>query len=128
MMEGIKPHGHELDKLFDKLSKDTKNLLSKEYEQLGGNERKDTLYIRCALNGTKPEKPTQQPARGVKLDQLLKNNNDIFVDYRYMYENGRSNKWEYFYFEHGNLYLAVRSLKKIASKFLDNERGKSRAQ
>jgi hypothetical protein len=110
--------GHYLDDLYNKLTPNTKEKIKKEYQNIGGHDRKDTLYIRASMEGSNPTNSNDQPARGTKFDQVLKNNKDMFLIYRYMFENGRSQKWKYFYFEYGNLDLVISSLDKVAMGML----------
>ena len=42
----------------------------------------------------------------------------MFVIYRYMFEKGRKQEWEYFYFEYGNLDLVINSLDLVSGQFL----------
>jgi len=78
--------GHHLDILFEKLSDDTKREITKAYQNAGGLERKEAFYIRGRLTGSNVDEAANTPARGTKLNQLLKNNKDIFVIFRYMFE------------------------------------------
>lgn len=123
-MEGatdVKSKGHCLDVLYSSISSDTIKKIEKEYREIGGEERKNTLYLRACLEGVTPVNENNQSARGTKLHQILKNNKDIFVVYRYMFEKGRAIDWEYFYFEFGNLDLVIFSLEKIANEMLSSE-------
>ena len=61
------------------------------------------------------------PARGTKLNQLLKNNKDIFVIFRYMFEKARTQNWEYFFFEYENLDVAISALATVTDQFLTPE-------
>lgn len=126
IMEGTSNiRGHYLDVLFNKLTDAAKTTITKEYQNIDGCNRKKALYIRAGLEGSIPNNLNKQPIRGTKLEQVLKNNRDIFTVYRYMFENGRSKKWEYFCFEYGNLDLVVSSLEKTSNQMLSsNEREK----
>ena len=122
IMEGVTEiKGHHLDTLFEKLSNDTKREITKAYKNAGGLERKETLYIRGRLTGTVENEALATPARGTKLNQLLKNNKDIFVIFRYMFEKARTQNWEYFFFEHENLDVAISALATVADQFLTPE-------
>lgn len=120
-------HGHKLDDLYNKLSDETQKKLNKAYKSLDGETRHDALYIRASLENSNPTNSNNDPIRGTKLKQLLKNNNDIFVMYRYMFEQGRTRNWKYFYFEYGNFDLACEALKIVSNEFLD-DKGKIRVR
>lgn len=122
IMEGATEiKGHHLDTLFEKLSDDTKQEITKAYQNAGGLERKETFYIRGRLTGTVGNEAVTTPARGTKLNQLLKNNKDIFVIFRYMFEKARTQNWEYFFFEHENLDDAISALATMAEQLLTSE-------
>lgn len=122
IMEGIsKPHGHNLDDLYNKLSSNIQKRLNREYKSLDGETRKDILYLRASLENSNPNNPNNVPERGTKLKQLFKNNNDIFVMYRYMFEQGRTKEWQYFYFEYGNFDLACEALKMVSNSLLNEQ-------
>lgn len=121
IMEGtIEVNGHHLDKLYEKLPATTRSAIEEIYRGMGGNERQKTLYIRGRLEGSPSENLNPEPARGTKIAQLLKNNRDIFVTYRYMFEKARSSKWDYFCFEFGNLDILVFALSKTADEYLSS--------
>ncbi len=122
IMEGNnKPHGHNLDDLHNKLSPNIQKRLNKEYKSLDGETRKETLYIRASLEKSDPNNSNNDPERGTKLKQLFKNNNDIFIMYRYMFEQGRTKEWQYFYFEYGNFDLACEALKIVSNSLLNEQ-------
>ncbi len=119
IMEGVsRPHGHDLDILYNKLSSNLQNRINKKYQLLNGEDRKEVLYIRATLEGSEANNSNNTPTRGTKLKQLFKNNKDIFIMYRYMFEKGRTRDWEYFYFEYGNFDLSCEALKVIANDLL----------
>jgi HEPN domain-containing protein len=124
IMEGNnKPHGHDLYALYNKLSEKTRKELNKKYKEIDGEIRKDTLYIRAALENSEPNNANNNPIKGTKLKQIFNNNKNIFVMYRYMFEKGRTKEWEYFYFEYGNFDLVCQSLKLISNNMLnENEK------
>lgn len=122
IMEGNnKPHGHNLDDLYNKLSPCIQKRLNKEYKSLDGEIRKETLYIRASLEKSDPNNSNNNPVRGTKLKQLFKNNKDIFIIYRYMFEQGRTKEWQYFYFEYGNFDLACEALKIVSNSLLNEQ-------
>lgn len=122
IMEGnIEIKGHHLDNLFEKLSDDTKREISKTYQRAGGLERRETLHIRGRLTGAVGNEAATTPVRGTKLNQLMKNNRDIFVIFRYMFEKARTQNWEYFFFEYENLDIAISALATVANQFLTPE-------
>ena len=122
IMEGKnKPHGHDLNILYNKLSTNLQHRINKKYQSLNGEDRKKTLYLRASLENSNPDNSNNMPERGTKLKQLLKNNKDIFIMYRYMFEKGRQKEWEYFYFEYGNFDLACEALKIIANDLLSDK-------
>lgn len=119
IMEGNhKPHGHKLDNLYNKLSPNIQKQLNKEYKSLDGETRKETLYIRASLEKSNPSNSNNELERETKLKQLFKNNKDIFIIYRYMFEQGRTKEWQYFYFEYGNFDLACKALKIVSNILL----------
>ena len=122
IMEGReKPHGHDLDILYNKLTTNLQHKINRKYQLLNGEDRKETLYLKASLENSNPDNLNNMPERGTKLKQLLKNNKDIFIMYRYMFERGRQKKWEYFYFEYGNFDLVCEALKIIANDLLSDK-------
>ena len=41
--------------------------------------------------------------------------------YRYMFEQGRTKEWQYFYFEYGNFDLACEALKIVSNNLLNEQ-------
>ena len=119
IMEGAtKIHGHHLDTLYEELPEATRSAIEKIYRNMGGNDRQETLYIRGRLEKSTADNSNPDPIRGTKIAQLLKNNRNIFATYRYMFEKARGSKWEYFWFELGNLDLLIFALSKTADEYL----------
>lgn len=112
--------GHDLFKLFSKLTNETKKELNKEYKRLINNEDKPVLYIRACLSSSDITNTSNHQRRGTKLHQLLKNNQDIFIMFRYMFERGRSIDVEKYYFEYGYFNVLCDALKIISKKFLEH--------
>ncbi|GAA3907279.1 hypothetical protein GCM10022228_16930 [Halomonas cibimaris] len=122
IMEGHKNiHGHNLDNLYEKVSLKTQKEIEKKYISLGGNEKQDCLYLKARLSNSSATEEKKLPVRGVKISQVMKNNRDIFITFRYMFERGRTNKWEGFYFEFGNLNIIATSIDIIARGALNEE-------
>jgi len=122
IMEGsTEIKGHHLDSLFEKLSDETKQEIINAYQNVGGLERKEVFYIRGRLTGSNVDEAANTPARGTKLNQLLENNKDIFVIFRYMFEKARTQNWEYFFFEYENLDVAISALSSVADQILTPE-------
>ena len=92
-----------------------------EADATDGLERKEAFYIRGRLTGSNVDEAANTPARGTKLNQLLKNNKDIFVIFRYMFEKARTQNWEYFFFEYENLDVAISALATVTDQFLTPE-------
>ncbi len=111
---------HLLHELYSLLSKATQENLIAKYNQLGGNERKDVLYI-AASSSTNNSKVKPQQERNISLLELLTNNCKNFVSFRYMFENGCSANWQYTHFEHGNLELAANAFRWLAYDSLDDK-------
>jgi len=117
--------GHMLDELYMKINETSRKRIEQYYNEMGGKDRRETLYLRASLEGSQPTNKNKLPKRGVKLDQVIKNNRDMFVMYRYMFTKGRTKQWEYFFFEYGNLDLVAKALEKHAHEFLkDHESNK----
>ena len=122
IMEGNEDiYGHDLLKLFNKLSNQTQSDLIKTYTKLLNNKDQKVLYIRASLSTTSNEKFEQigpHPIRGTKLKQILKNNQNMFTMFRYMFEQGRSEDVEQFYFEYGYFDILCEALIKVSKDFL----------
>lgn len=131
VMEGASDvHGHNLEVLFGKLTHSTQENITKKYEEAGGLERGETLYIRARLSesSNQADAHSTAPVRCTKLKQLLRNNRDIFIVFRYMFERGRNPEWEYFYLEYSNLDIAIAALSGVSEQFLNEaELGKINA-
>ena len=122
IMEGNEDiHGHNLLNLFNKISNQIQSNLIKTYTKLLDNKEQKVLYIRACLSINSKEKFEQagpHPKRGTKLKQILKNNQNIFTMFRYMFEQGRSGNVEKFYFEYGYFNILCRALIKVSEEFL----------
>lgn len=120
-MEGKKiQKTHSLFDLFDKLEPLTKLHLTKSYSNIIEQEEPKELFIRAVTSKNAKlllENAPKHEIRSKKLEDLLKNNHDMFTMFRYMGERARGDKVESFYFEYSYFNALCKAFIEISSKF-----------
>ena len=98
--------GHDLLKLFKKVSAKQQKALSDEYQRLylAKKGKVKRFYIRGtkATNSKERFEKSKFPLEESEtLEEFLANSKDMFITFRYMFERGRTEEVEYFHFEYG---------------------------